>query len=99
VTAPRTSPYRALPVVTRPRPRSVCLWCKHCRVLYPPNGSPLCDARERVELHPVEGSRIVDRGLDCYVVRSMQRERGEDECPYFDPTVVTRVLRAIGGRR
>ena len=92
------SPYRALPVVSKPRPRSVCVWCRHVRI--PFEGSiPLCDAREHIEPDPVVGSVVVDRGRDCYVVRMGLRAAGTNTCPDFEPTVLTRVLRAIGGRR
>ncbi|HKY51185.1 MAG TPA: hypothetical protein VJP45_08000 [Candidatus Limnocylindria bacterium] len=59
----------------------------------------VCDAREHVEAHPIEGTHVVDRGRDCYVVRDSLRRAGTEDCPDFDPSLVTRVLRAIGGRR
>lgn len=93
-----TSPYRALPVIATAT-RAVCAWCKHSRRPYPPHGVLVCDAHERLAHEPVEGYKIVDRGRDCYIVRSMLRERGEEDCPDFEPTIATRIVRAIGGRR
>ncbi len=91
-----TSPYRALPVVVTV-PRSVCVWCRHARVPWPQ--AIVCDAREHLTPCPVLGRSIADRGRDCYSVRAGQRAAGIDECPDFEPTIGTRVLRAIGARR
>lgn len=91
-----TSPYRALPVVATAT-RTVCTWCTHYDATVP--YSRMCTAYARRVPCSVVGSKIVDERRDCYTVRHEQRQAGEDECPRFEATIVTRILRAIGGRR
>ncbi|HKY51334.1 MAG TPA: hypothetical protein VJP45_08755 [Candidatus Limnocylindria bacterium] len=90
------SPYRPLPIA-KTSALAVCAWCKHANVQ--PHRVTTCSARRRVEIDPVAGRTVVDASRDCYIVRSVLREKGESGCPDYAPSLVTRLLRLAGWRR
>lgn len=80
------SPYRSLPVLPT---RAVCVWCRHSHF----DAWRRCNARRRAVPCPIEGTKIVDERRDCAVVNNA------GDCPDFEPSIATRVLRWLGWRR
>lgn len=90
-----TSPYRTLPVAPTAT-RAVCLYCKHVAISQ--YDYPKCRARARAVRDPVRGEVVKDDYRDCALVR-FDDAGDERDCADFVPTLATRVLRALGGRR